>query len=572
MYLATTSDCSLWEGDNVLLLGEWCKTPFNKVERSSFKIDTFPPIWENPQMIGENILYCHETYKILLQVLTSKLNECHAIKKSEAYYEIILGYWLHTFIHQARDKYLTLKKVMLAYKDIITCGVEGPATIPLDPTDAISIIQTDEFALHMYSDISEHIGLKIVSKKKENKQHDEVIYKKQYSFSEKLNDILLKAFSYLSGIGVKKEVLLVKPYFSSHTKKSFFELIKSSQGKILFSELTFEYSIKTKINKKQRSESLDIQGDEFQRFLAKIVLKHIPITFLEGYKSLVDQVDNIKLPKSINTFFTRSAINSHLIYKFLLARNINDVQNIVMQHGGGYGIKAYSLAEIYETSVSNKFYTFGWNDRFKLPMPLNTFISKNQNKIVFGTNEHPRYLVRIDNHPITSQYINETVKNWFNFFNQCSFRNEIQFRCQGLGKSQWDYPLEKLIHDNQIDNFSQSFLETLKETKLFITDQCETTFLESLAYNVPTVVYFTKKYYDFRDECKFYIDALHKAKIVHYDPLEAAKFCNEIVENIEEWWFSDLVQNARQNFIKKYMWTETEWSRYWVDAITSNTI
>ena len=56
--------------------------------------------------------------KKFLPALTDRLNEIHNTNRTERYYNIILGSWLFHFIHQAYDKYRTLKEVIKKYLDV----------------------------------------------------------------------------------------------------------------------------------------------------------------------------------------------------------------------------------------------------------------------------------------------------------------------------------------------------------------------------------------------------------------------------------------------------------------------
>jgi len=45
---------------------------------------------------------------------------------------------------------------------------------------------------------------------------------------------------------------------------------------------------------------------------------------------------------------------------------------------------------------------------------------------------------------------------------------------------------------------------------------------------------------------------LRKVKIVHNSPEEAAKFVNKNYNNLEKWWNSQLVQEAKNKFCYKF--------------------
>ena len=46
------------------------------------------------------------------------------------------------------------------------------------------------------------------------------------------------------------------------------------------------------------------------------------------------------------------------------------------------------------------------------------------------------------------------------------------------------------------------------------------------------------------------MEKMHKAKIFHSSPKEAAKFLNKIENNIDHWWYSKTTQSAILEFRK----------------------
>ena len=49
---------------------------------------------------------------------------------------------------------------------------------------------------------------------------------------------------------------------------------------------------------------------------------------------------------------------------------------------------------------------------------------------------------------------------------------------------------------------------------------------------------------------------MHKAKIFHSSPKEAAKFLNKIENNIDHWWYSKKTQSAIAEFRKNHAFTD----------------
>ena len=52
-----------------------------------------------------------------------------------------------------------------------------------------------------------------------------------------------------------------------------------------------------------------------------------------------------------------------------------------------------------------------------------------------------------------------------------------------------------------------------------------------------------------------YFKNLHKNNIVYFNGLNAAKFINDILGNIEKWWFSYQTQKSIKNFTNEFACT-----------------
>ena len=72
--------------------------------------------------------------------------------------------------------------------------------------------------------------------------------------------------------------------------------------------------------------------------------------------------------KNCKGFFTANPIHSDEIFKYVVAFD-QKVPLSSIQHGAGYGMSKFiSAEEDYETSLSSKFYSWGWS-KYKLSHP-----------------------------------------------------------------------------------------------------------------------------------------------------------------------------------------------------------
>ena len=108
----------------------------------------------------------------------------------------------------------------------------------------------------------------------------------------------------------------------------------------------------------------------------------------------------------------------HIPFKFIAAKWHGETLLLNHQHGGGYGIDSFNMSEFYERSISDRFYTWGWEeDDFKTKiLPSNLRFTKSKknatSKILLKCVQYPRYIHKLSVQPIgvkSIDLIEETI-------------------------------------------------------------------------------------------------------------------------------------------------------------------
>ena len=99
------------------------------------------------------------------------------------------------------------------------------------------------------------------------------------------------------------------------------------------------------------------------------------------------------------------------------------------------------------------------------------------------------------------------------------------------------------------------FLGVVKNNKLIVATCNQTTFLQSLAMNIPTVVFWNSEYELLEDSVISDYKKLYDIGILFDSPEAAAKHINELWNNIDIWWNAPELQTIRREFCNKYMYT-----------------
>jgi len=79
-----------------------------------------------------------------------------------------------------------------------------------------------------------------------------------------------------------------------------------------------------------------------------------------------------------------------------------------------------------------------------------------------------------------------------------------------------------------------------------------TTLLESLIWNVPTIIFWDVKYWELKESVQPYFDLLESVGIFHKTPESAASKMIEVWDDVSVWWEADIVQDARNEFCSQF--------------------
>jgi putative transferase (TIGR04331 family) len=99
--------------------------------------------------------------------------------------------------------------------------------------------------------------------------------------------------------------------------------------------------------------------------------------------------------------------------------------------------------------------------------------------------------------------------------------------------------------------------------KLVIHNYVGTSWLETLAMNIPTVCFIPVGVHRFRTAAQPFADELVRVGILHYSGSDAAKFVNSFRGDPTSWWSSAEVQEAREHFVARYANFSHDWLPAW---------
>ena len=91
-----------------------------------------------------------------------------------------------------------------------------------------------------------------------------------------------------------------------------------------------------------------------------------------------------------------------------------------------------------------------------------------------------------------------------------------------------------------------------KFNRLIISTYNCSTYQETLAANIPTVIFYDPLYWESADWVKKDLELLKEFGIFHDSAISAANHINKIWNNVESWWNEKELQNVRKIWCRKY--------------------
>lgn len=560
MFLATTALEDFWDTTKpVVFLGDWCCRYSRRNVWEPLNGEVLQGIWKDKKRFIDAYMYLQDVYERLLQQMAALLDEVHGEQHNIRYWRIIIGPWLFHYIDVLYDRYLSIQTAKSKYPFFDTIILSEDSFItPRSTLESHLLSQDDPYNLQIYS--------RILSVEKNNfrqKSSDIIERKVQPIRKNNLLGVIKKKFFTTCARSIilaktGKTVYLVAPYFP---KSSIIKIFLKSKGivKPIF-HANEEIPVATS-NNNMRSffKKVSLNNDEFEKLIVQLLPYDIPYSFLESHKMIKkESLSYPSKPRAIMSWVSWYFDEKFKIWAATAAESGCSLYGV--QHGGNYGIDQYMQALDHEVTITDKFYSWGWNDsELKeriVPMTMSIAIGKkkfeknNKNtKILFAGAATPRYLYRLQyaNNNHLEKYYQDQIRflkrvglSYQRFISYRAFIQDygfdiskrIQNACPNLIMEGWDIP----------------FQESLMNCKLFVCDHLSTVHAEALSLNIPTILFWDPESNIYRTEARRSLENLHALEILHYSPESAASKVNEVYDNVDDWWTERERQSARLEF------------------------
>ena len=495
-------------------------------------------------------------YTQLLGYISAKINSYLKLEKSTAFYDLLLGYKLEQISHI----------VYICDKELGSSRLSG-MDLPIDlrPMACLADIsracQTKRFHADIKNlvlalrraDFNDFLPLKLDT---------ETVLVKLGRPNQSIKDRL--------GLPSKKKILISNVKMNC----SFLErtaLRVEWRNWACFNDLLFPFQYTSAVDWDWRIAELKRVGDwepSLFKLACWIALAYLPVEVLEAFKAIDIFCSELDLDRP-DIVFSNSGLHSKSLFNHIVAKWCERGTKLwYAQHGGSYGIEKNLPVQAYEIRVSEKFFSWGWKEKSNkvLPMPP-VYSYKAKNRVAQGKDlsiylnccDYPEVQFRLSCQP--SNGLLQEFYRATNEFLDC-INEEIDI-CIRPYPHEYDYPFTELLKSKfPAATFDHSRLRpTVRYHKhdLIVHNYFNTSALESLAMNIPTICFYSSATLNFDDSFLASELILRKLGILHSTASSAAEFiCNEDF-NLNKWWMSDELQSQRIRFCRSYANLTPKW-------------
>lgn len=570
MYLVTTAEECTWpENKNILFLGQWCLLYNRKKKWECLDYQLANPIaatWNERREITSEV----EQLRInLLRDLVIALNHFHDEKHSPRYWEIILGHWLKRYVATTYNRYCHLNKTLRSYQitGATVLAEDAYSLITNDSEDFVWASNDSIWNLAFYSRLLRHFkvsGLKEI--KLGTSQFARSTEHATPTFKQKILQSILKFIgSFLYLFSSDSDAFILNSYLPKLLEIRL-------QAKINRVPQIWEvpplpkYPYDLALRKKF---SINKQGSsEIDNFLRSNISDFIPACFIEGYQDLQKSVESLPWPSTPRFIFTSNNFDTDEIFKIWTAKKTEEgTPYFTGQHGNNYGCHIWDGTSTWpERSTADKFLSWGWRDEHENVVPAFIFkthgrksFDLNAKQILLIENLIPHRVAPYDNYSDFAQYQIEQ----FDFVDALSNENKerLLVRIHSAAK-RFTWNEEQRWVDRypniSIETGARSIWDLIRQSQIVIHSYDSTGILETLSLNIPTICFWRGGLDHLLPSAIPFYKLLSDAEILFYSPEEAARNVNEKLNDINSWWNSSKVQNARRKFCEQYARSETK--------------
>lgn len=517
--------------------------------------------------IDNLIHFRNQLVNLVLPHLAKVLNKQHDIELSESEWKLLVGHWLTRYVTALVQRHRDLEHILknLSWSGVLIGNGGEPPMVAQNTADATGIFNSEEWDVYAKLRLLTLFGRGTVHSLPAQVPVPKLDMPTKPNFAELAKRAAVayaNAMTKLSSRNAKLFSIATYLPFKADARLhlNFRQVPQQWCTNYVGKSVKVDHELRVSI-----SQKLAGYLDNLPSPLAKLVFEelftNLPVSFLEGFDGLKAIATARGWPREPKVIFTSNSFDGDDSFKrYVIDQKRKGAVYVVGQHGNNYGtLKA--MTPSIEEETSNIFVTWGWIG--KLASQTRGFVLKLAG-VELQRKQSDRYLLlqlHLDN---SFNFFDSFLSHETYFLSQVKFANllddsvleALSIRLHpstdafGWGENtKWAHGLRmapkfSLLSDKIYDEFERA--------QLVIHSYDSTGLLECLAQNIPTVAFWAEGLSHLNDSAKPFYEILVRANIVHFSPESLAKHINAIHSDVDVWWYSKEVQDARLRFSREF--------------------
>lgn len=571
-YLVTTADEQTWKFDQPLVfLGDWCRVYSRKHVWETLDAEVLAPYGLSLREKDADYLEARAIEAQLFSKMVVILNDHFGTPRSERSWRILLGHWLTRYVDCILNRVRVLESCFEQYElsGTTALNIEPDELIAHDSNAAIWAFNDARWNHALYLRIMSHLGMhtipieKVESTITESKPLKNKSDRRTY-FHEFLRWSYERATKISQALTTNKAGVIINSYLPLKEEAKLHLLLGQAPQLRKYKLQTWTSRVDLKLRQQLSGRliaSIPANATPLVSIVHALFFELLPKIFLEGLPELEDRVEKQKWPKRPRFIFTSNNFDADDLFKYWVTQKIEQgVPYITGQHGNNYGTSRYMNPSV-EESTSDRFLTWGWTDQLKQHTPA--FILKIAGQRTWNHDPAGGLLLielslshRLCTYDTDSEF-SVYFRDQLDFVNALNKkeRSQITIRLHpDFDRLGWCETLrwKDAAPDLPLNAGRVPIAKLIGRSRLVIHSYDSTGILECLALNVPMIAFWQNGLDHLRDNAKPFYQMLIDAGIVYLDARSAAAKVSEIYSDVDAWWATENVQNARRKFCSQY--------------------
>nr|CBA31343.1 hypothetical protein Csp_F37040 [Curvibacter putative symbiont of Hydra magnipapillata] len=558
--MVLTADERFWPDTGaVLFLGEWCKLYSRRAVWQAMDAATVPHPWHDFSRFSQDYAYLRGLYDRLLPALAECLNRLHACQHDVRYWQILVGPWLATFLHVAFERWTVLSTALTKWNvsDVAAGSFESLDHVPRHMNDFHDRVAGDAWNGFLFSSMLRYLS-GAQKRMQQNLAPDTVCA--QSMPPSRRGAFALNLVKFVGRmLGRRQDHFMISTYVP-------LERLVGIQLCLGQFPTRWQSPTSPVVAPEEGWRGWQVSfaaENQFEGFLVSMFHQQLPTVFCEGYAALQSVVQQMPWPVAPSSIFTSNALwGDEVVMEYTASQVEKGARLLYGQHGGLYGVGAFSWAEEHERSIADRYLTWGWSESPKQKFaPVGYFKRQlvragrkgKQTDLVLVCYDYPRYTHRLDSEAMVmlSGYLDNCLS--FAEALEGGARDELLVR---LTPREHGWFQESRWRDRfamvRIDRGSRSMGQLMLDARLLIYTYNSTGLIEALVSNKPCVMFWDHSVSRLRGCAEPEFTALRSVGILHESPESAARHVSRVWYDVAGWWDSVEVQSAVQMFSNRF--------------------